>query len=105
MHLIYITFPHRQEAVKVANILVKANLVACANIYENITSIYKWEGEIEQTQEVTMICKTPDSAVDNVIQEVKQHHPYALPCIIAIKIEKGNEDFLKWVENCNKVAY
>lgn len=105
MHLIYITFPRREEAVKIANLLVKADMVACANIHENVTSIYKWEGNLEHTEEITMICKAPDDAVKDVIDEVKRHHSYALPCIIAIKIEEGNEDFLKWVENCNKVAY
>lgn len=105
MHLIYITFPNRQEAVKVANLLVETDLVACANIHENVTSIYKWEGKLEQNDEVTMICKAPDDAVKRVIEEVKTHHSYALPCILAIKIAEGNEDFLKWVENCNKLDY
>lgn len=105
MHLIYITFPTKDEATKIAHELISNKLVACANIYDNVTSIYEWEGKIEQSEEFTLICKAPDVAVDEVIKLVKQKHTYDCPCIIAIKVEKGNEDFLKWVETCCKVPY
>ena len=99
MHLIYITLPTKDEAIKIANKLVKDRLVACVNIHDGVTSIYEWEGKIQQNQEITLICKTSDESVDNVIKMVTKKHPYACPCIIAINIEKGNEDFLTWVEN------
>lgn len=105
MHLIYTTFPNLEEATRLAHKLVESGLVACANIHSGVTSIYKWQGKVEQTQEFTMFCKVPESKVDEAINSIKQQHIYDCPCVIAIKIEKGNEDFLKWVENCGKVDY
>ena len=105
MHLIYITFPSKQEAIKIANMLIKNKLAACANIYEGVTSIYEWEGKVQQNEEVTMLCKVSGHIVDEVISKVTRMHVNACPCIISIKVEKGNEDFLKWVETCCKVPY
>jgi len=105
MHLIYITFPKKDEAIKIISRLVKDRVVACANIYDGITSIYEWEGEVQQNQEVTAICKVPDNGVDKAIAKFTKAHPYACPCIVSVKVEKSNEDFLKWVENYNKVDY
>lgn len=103
MHLIYITFPNKDEAIKVAHEIIKEKLAACANIYANVTSIYEWQGKVRQNEEVTLICKTSDDNVDEIIRSVKRLHSYDCPCIVAIKVEKGNEDFLKWVDNCSKV--
>lgn len=105
MHLIYITFPEKSEAMKTAGMLIRNRLAACVNIYDNVTSIYEWEGQIQQNEEVTMICKVSDESVDDVIKRVTKCHTNACPCIISIKIEKGNEDFLKWVETSSKVDY
>jgi periplasmic divalent cation tolerance protein len=105
MHLIYITFSTKDEAIKIANNLIRIKLIACANIYSGVISIYEWKGEIMQNEEVTLICKTSDILVDEVVSFVKSTHTHECPCIIAIKVTKGNEDFLKWVETCTKVPY
>jgi periplasmic divalent cation tolerance protein len=105
MHLIYITFPKKEEAIKIAQTLLQEKLIACGNIYEGITSIYEYEGKIEQNEEVTLICKTSDSSLDKAMERVKALHSYDCPCIISIKIEKGNKDFVKWVETCCNLDY
>lgn len=105
MHLIYTTLPQKDAATKLARQLIKNKLAACANIYSEVTSIYKWKGELQESNEITMICKTPDSKVNTAIDFISKHHEYACPCVLAIKIEKGNKDFLKWVETSCKVDY
>lgn len=105
MHLIYTTFPEKDAATRLARKLIKDRLAACVNIYEGVTSIYEWEGKIQESEEVTMICKAPDGSVDDIIKLVTKKHEYACPCVLAIKIEKGNEDFLKWVETYRKIDY
>jgi|GEM_PF-5559955 len=79
MHLIYITFPSKEEAVKIATKLVKDRHVACANIHSGVTSIYEWEGKVEQNEEVTAILKTSDSLVDKVIELVTKKTFLCLP--------------------------
>ncbi len=105
MHLIYITFPTKDEAAKIATMLIKERLAPCTNIYNGVTSIYEWEGKIQQTEEVTLICKTADALVDKLIKKVTKEHSYDCPCVIAIKIDHGNEDFLKWVETYPNLDY
>ena len=81
-----------------ATSLVEGKLIACANIYDGVTSIYEWEGKIRQSQEFTLICKTADKNVDEVIKTVTSLHSYSCPCVVAVRVEKGNQDFVKWVE-------
>ena len=99
MHIIYATFPNFEEARNTARMLVEQNMVACVNINKDVVSLYKWEGKIEESQEVVMICKTSDSKVGMAINAIKQHHSYQCPCIIAIKVETGNPDFIEFVES------
>ena len=105
MHLIYVTFPEKAIAIELANQLVKDKLAACVNISENVTSIYEWEGKTQQSTEFTMICKVSDELVDKTIKTITSAHPYDCPCVIAIKVAKGNDNFIKWVENSCKVPY
>lgn len=105
MRLLYITFPNRDMARKTAHALVNEKLVACVNILNNITSIYSWQGEIQEEQEVLMIAKTSDAMTGAVIQRTKELHSYDCPCVISVKIDDGNKDFLKWVETSVKLPY
>jgi len=95
--LIYSTFPHKQEAVFVARALLEKRLVACANIYENVTSIYRWEGSIHEASEVTLMAKTGQETLSAAIKAIKAMHSYQLPCIVAYPIEEGFPPFLQWV--------
>ena len=55
---VYTTHKNKEDATKMANILLEEGLIACANIFDNATSIYKWEGEIVNDTETIMILKT-----------------------------------------------
>jgi periplasmic divalent cation tolerance protein len=80
-----------------ARILVEKHLVACVNIHENVLSVYRWDGEIQQAPEVVIIAKTRRELVAVVIDTVKNLHSYQLPCIIASPIVEGFGSFLQWV--------
>jgi periplasmic divalent cation tolerance protein len=94
---LYSTFPNREEALSVAHKLLEKKLIACANLLENITSIYRWEGAVQQEQEVLMIAKTTPANVGQAIAEIKKLHSYQLPCIVAYPIAQGHPSFLQWV--------
>jgi len=104
-NLIYITVSNIDEARKIARILVEEKLVACANIINNVTSIYWWEEKLQEDQEVSIIAKTVKKLVDTVIKRVKQTHSYQCPCVVSVKIDDGNKDFLKWVASSVKLHY
>ncbi|CAA7617533.1 Divalent-cation tolerance protein CutA [Candidatus Terasakiella magnetica] len=95
--LIYITAPNRDDALKLAHILVESRLLACANILDGVTSVYRWEGKINQDPETVLIGKTRSALVDAVIAKVRACHPYSCPCVVAMPIAAGNPAFLDWI--------
>lgn len=98
MYLLYVTFPSYDAAETIATALVKERLVACANIYSGVTSIYEWKGEIHKEQEVTGIFKIAKKKCDLAMEYISANHPNKCPCILAMDIAKGNKLFIDWVE-------
>ncbi len=101
-HLIYITAKDKEEAVKIGRTLVQERLAACANITERVDSIYWWQDKIENDCEAVLITKTKSSLVDELIARVKVLHSYDCPCVVAMPIEKGNDEYLAWIERVTK---
>ncbi len=95
--LIYITAPNREEALKLARILVESRLVACANVLDGVTSLYWWEGAVQEESEAVLVCKTRAERVEALVARVKESHPYTCPCVVALPISGGNPAFLDWV--------
>ncbi len=96
-NLIYITASSLDEAGTIGRQLVSDRLAACANIIENVNSIYWWEGEIQDENEVILIAKTKESLVPELIEKVKSMHSYSCPCIVSLPILNGNRPFLDWI--------
>lgn len=95
----YITVPNRDEALKLATVLVEERLAACANIHDGMTSLYWWQGKMEQAEEVSLIVKTRADLIEDLKRRVCQLHSYAVPCIVAWPITDGHETFLDWVRD------
>ena len=95
--LIYITAGGPEEAGVIAKELVSERLAACANIFENMRSLYWWEGKIQEDKEVVLIAKTKESLVSRLIEKVKSLHSYDCPCIVSLPIIDGNKSFLDWI--------
>jgi len=95
--LAYITTKNSTEAKKIGKALVESRLAACANILDPMNSIYWWEGKVQENSETVLIVKTKASLTDQLIEKVKELHSYDCPCIVIIPIEKGNKDFLDWI--------
>lgn len=98
MHLLYITTGTKEEALVLSEQLVLKNLVACANIIDGATSVYRWEGKLEKTTECIILAKTSQKCLNSAIKYVKETHSYDCPCVVSMPVDAGNEDFLKWVE-------
>ena len=94
-----------EEAKKIGRELIEENLAACVNLIENMTSIYKWEGKLEEGQEVVMVVKTRKTLMPKLIAVVKSLHGYDCPCILELPIQGGNPDFLKWILGETDVKY
>ena len=93
----YITCPKKKEANKIAAFLVKKKLVACANIINNVDSIFAWKGKITKASEILIVGKTMNKNIQKIIKSVKKLHSYEVPCVIFFDIKGGNSEFLKWI--------
>jgi len=93
---VYSTFPDNDSAQRVAHALVSNRLAACVNIHGPMTSVYAWEGKIENGQEFAAFVKTRRAQVEQVIAAARPLHPYSLPCFLVLPIESGNDDYLAW---------
>jgi len=95
-YITYITCSSKEEAEKIAEILVNERLAACVS-YFPITSVFEWEGKIQNEEEHALICKTTENKFLQLKKRAKEIHSYEVPAILAIKIQDGNEEFLAWV--------
>lgn len=96
--LVYITTETPAEARAIGAALVEERLAACVNIIEGMTSIFRWEGKIQQGSETVLIAKTRRELVEPLTARVKEMHGYSCPCVVALPILGGNPDFLRWIE-------
>ncbi len=95
--LIYTTFPSLDEAKKAGKALVVARLAACVNIFPTMTSVYVWDGKVEESSETAMLIKTVQARRTEALDEIKRLHPYALPARHVLPVIGGGEDFLAWI--------
>lgn len=96
--LVYVTAGSKDEALTIARAAVEERLAACANVLSPITSIYWWEGKVQEEGEVSLILKTRADLVPALTQRIKALHSYTCPCVVALPITAGNPDFLAWID-------
>tara|TARA_B110000305_G_scaffold229804_1_gene281159 strand:- start:498 stop:818 length:321 start_codon:yes stop_codon:yes gene_type:complete len=96
--ILYITINDREEGLRIGRALVEENLCACANVSENVTSVFRWEDEIQEASEAVLIAKTQRQHIDAATDLVKLEHSYDCPCIVAVPIVGGNQKFINWID-------
>jgi periplasmic divalent cation tolerance protein len=101
---VYVTASSRDEARKIARHAVEERLAACANILPGITSVYWWEGKIQEDSEVSLILKTRRDLVDPLVARIKELHSYTCPCVVALPLSGGNPAFLDWIVKETKAS-
>lgn len=97
MYVVYITTSTRNEAQQIGKALVSERLAACVNIIDKMHSIYWWEDQIQEDEETVLIAKTSEGKMEALTDRVKNLHSYSCPCVIALPIKAGNQDYLNWI--------
>ncbi len=93
----YCTCPDATSADIVARALVEERLAACVSQLPGVRSTYRWQGVIEQGEEVLLMIKTTSERIDALIARVRALHPYELPELIAVEAVGGLAPYLDWV--------
>ncbi|TCS61229.1 divalent-cation tolerance protein CutA [Varunaivibrio sulfuroxidans] len=96
--MVYLTTPDRETAEAIARDLIDQRLAACANLIEDMTSIFFWEGEVRHDRECIVILKTQYRVMSDLVAAVKALHPYECPCIVSVPIVGGAADFIHWIK-------
>ena len=87
----------KEEARKIARVLVERLLAACVNILPHVGSIYRWEGEIEEAEEWLLMVKTTRAAFERVREAILELHSYDVPECICVSIDDGSLEYLSWI--------
>ncbi len=98
--LVITTLPDQAAAEQLAKRLVETGLAACVNIGAPMTSIYRWDGDLQHGTEVMLTIKTTNQRYPQLEAAIVDGHPYELPELIAIPITAGLPDYLAWIEKC-----
>lgn len=93
------TCPNSTEAKQLANGLIENKLAACVQL-KAISSIYHWQGKLQQDEEIQLMIKTTQQRYAAVEHYIKQHHSYTLPEIVAIPVQMGSGEYISWLQAC-----
>ena len=95
--LVLTNLPDRAAAERLADALIEKRVAACVNILAPCRSVYRWQGEVQHDEEHPMLIKTTGERYAALEAAIRAGHPYELPEIIALPIERGLPAYLNWV--------
>ena len=95
--LVLTTLPTADAAAEVAKALIGEKLAACANILPALRSIYRWEGKVQDENEVLVLLKTQQAGFAALKARILELHPYEVPEVLAIPVEQGHQAYLDWI--------
>ena len=95
--LVLTNLPDRAAAEKLAEALIAKQVAACVNILAPCRSFYRWKGAVQRDEEHPMLIKTTTERYSALEAAVRAGHPYELPEIIALPVERGLPAYLEWV--------
>ncbi len=91
------TAPTREEANTLASEMVGRRLAACVNILGPVASVYRWQGEVENSEEFLLLIKSTEECGAAIQQVLTELHSYKVPELICLPIEGGLESYLSWI--------
>jgi len=95
--VVLMTAADKEEAVKIVRCLLNEKLIACANIVGPVSSLFWWEGKIDEASEFLVFMKSRENLFEKLTERVKELHSYQVPEIIALPAEKGLPSYLDWL--------
>jgi periplasmic divalent cation tolerance protein len=88
-----------EEGRKLARMLVERRVAACVNLVPNLVSIYRWQGGVEEANEILLVMKTTAERLPALENAVRELHSYEVPEFLALSVEAGSQPYLDWLFN------
>jgi periplasmic divalent cation tolerance protein len=101
--LVLTNLPDRAAAQRLADLVVEKRLAACVNILAPCRSVYRWKGAVQHDEEHPILIKTTAERYPELEKALRAEHPYELPEIVAVPVERGLPAYLEWVAGETKV--
>lgn len=95
--LVYVTCADKAEAEKIAAAAVGERLAACANLLDDMESLYWWKGELERARECVLLFKTETRLFERLKDRILALHSYETPCVAALPLTGGSRAYLDWI--------
>ena len=89
--------PDHEVGRRLARALLQERLIACANLVGGVTSLYRWEGEVQEEGESLVVMKTRAALVPRLVARIPELHPYELPEVLALRVDDGLPAYCRWV--------
>lgn len=99
VRVVLVSGPDLETMRALCRALVEERLVACANLVDRATSLYRWEGTIEEAGECLAVLKTTESRLSALEARVLALHPYDLPEFVVLPVSGGSGPYLDWVRD------
>ncbi len=96
--LVLCTCPDEANARSLAASLVREHLAACVGVLPPMMSVYRWEGQMTQTEEVQLLIKTTPDRFEELRDQILRTHPYRLPEVLAFEAVAGLDRYLDWIQ-------
>ena len=100
--IILVTAANKREAERIAQQLLKVKLIACANIIDSVSSIFRWSEKIEKAEECLVLMKSSREMFEEIAETVKELHSYGVPEILALPLVDGSKAYFEWIDSCLK---
>jgi periplasmic divalent cation tolerance protein len=95
--VVLMTAANREEAARLAEMLVGARLAACVQILPEMESVYRWQGEVRREPETLLLAKTTEGHFAALEREVRALHSYETPEIVALPVSSISTPYLEWL--------
>ncbi len=102
--LVLTNLPDRAAAERLAEHLIAERVAACVNILAPCRSVYRWQGALERVEEHPLLIKTTAERYGALEEAIRAAHPYELPEVVAVPIERGLAPYLDWVASETRPA-
>ncbi len=96
MIFIYTTCENATEADKLGKLVLEQKLGACVD-YWPIHTMYHWEGELKDHEEIMMLITTFEQKIETVSDLISQHHSYSTPLIGSVDVRRINRAYKEWM--------